>query len=54
MTDKIPIPCEHCAATGIVRGIACEECRGKGYRVTLAGRLVAAPRPQRYRGQRTS
>ena len=41
MTDKLPSPCEHCGATGIRRGIECEECRGKGYRLMVDGRMSA-------------
>jgi DnaJ-class molecular chaperone len=28
--EKIPIPCENCHGTGIVRGIECRECLGRG------------------------
>ena len=36
--EKIPIPCEHCRGTGIIRGIECRECLGRGHRVVVAGR----------------
>jgi hypothetical protein len=39
MTDKLPAPCEHCAATGIFHGSECIECRGKGYWLMIDGRL---------------
>ena len=43
MTDKLPAPCEHCAATGIFHGSECIECRGKGYWLMIDGRLKVAP-----------
>jgi hypothetical protein len=45
MEEKLPAPCEHCSATGIFHGIECAECRGKGYRLMVGGRLKPAPRP---------
>ena len=51
--EKIPIPCEHCHGTGIVRGIECRECLGRGHRVIVAGRVVPPAREQRgYKGRR--
>jgi hypothetical protein len=44
MDEKLPAPCEHCSATGIFHGIECVECRGKGYRLIVAGRLKPVPR----------
>jgi len=44
MTEKLPIPCEYCHATGISNGSECLECRGKGYRLIINGQ-VTAPRP---------
>src|SRR5262245_31228246 len=44
--EKMPIPCEHCHGTGIIRGIECRECLGRGHRVVVAGRVV---RPARQR-----
>jgi len=54
MTDKLPAPCEHCNASGIFHGSECVECRGKGYRLMIDGRLKAAPaawRPSRNPGR---
>jgi hypothetical protein len=52
--EKIPIPCEHCHGTGIIRGIECRECLGRGHRVVVAGRVVPLARQQRqYTGRRT-
>jgi hypothetical protein len=45
MEEKLPAPCEHCSATGIFHGMECAECRGKGYRLMVGGRLKPAPRP---------
>jgi DnaJ-class molecular chaperone len=45
VNDKMPVPCEHCRGTGIIAGIECRECRGKGHRVVVAGRMVNAPNP---------
>jgi hypothetical protein len=45
MEEKLPAPCEHCSATGIFHGIECAECRGKGYRLMVGGRLKPVPRP---------
>jgi RecJ-like exonuclease len=39
-SEKIPVPCERCRGTGIVDGIECRECLGRGHRVVVAGRLV--------------
>jgi DnaJ-class molecular chaperone len=51
--EKIPIPCENCHGTGIVRGIECRECLGRGHRVIVAGRVVPLSRqPHRYSGRR--
>ena len=54
MNDKMPVPCEDCHGTGINAGIECQECRGKGYRVVIAGKMVNAPKPdrrERWRGK---
>ena len=32
MNEILPIPCERCHASGLLAGLECEECRGKGYR----------------------
>ena len=55
MNEKLPAPCEHCAATGIFRGIECQECSGKGYRLIIDGRqqpMRVAPRRPQYRSPR--
>ena len=38
MNEKLPIPCERCHASGLFAGLECEECRGKGYRLSIDGR----------------
>src|SRR5215204_1665300 len=40
MEEKIPIPCEHCHGTGVVRGIECRECQGRGHRVLVRGKVM--------------
>jgi len=50
MTDKLPAPCEHCNASGIFRGIECEECSGKGYRLIIHGHLVVSRATEKARG----
>jgi DnaJ-class molecular chaperone len=47
MSEKLPAPCQHCAATGLFHGMSCEECRGKGYRLIIDGRSTKPPQPQR-------
>jgi hypothetical protein len=47
MSEKLPHPCEHCSATGIYRGIECDECRGKGYRLVVDGRAAPIKPPPR-------
>ena len=42
MTDKLPAPCEHCGATGLFQGSECVECRAKGYRLIVEGRVTVA------------
>jgi len=37
MNERIPEPCEHCKATGLFQGAACERCRGKGYHLIVSG-----------------
>ena len=37
MTEKLPAPCEHCKGTGLLHGVECRECRGKGYRLIVNG-----------------
>ena len=49
MTDKLPAPCEHGSASGIFHGSQCVQCRGKGYRLMIDGRLTAPPRAAAYR-----
>jgi hypothetical protein len=39
-SEKVPVPCEHCRATGLAAGIECRECAGKGYRVSIGGDLT--------------
>ena len=46
VVEKIPVPCEHCHGTGIIRGIECRECLGRGHLVVVAGRVVAPARRQ--------
>jgi hypothetical protein len=46
MSDKQPVPCEHCKATGLFGGNACHECDGKGYRLTTGGRAVSKKQEQ--------
>jgi len=43
MNEKLPFPCEACSASGIFHGSECEECRGKGYRLMVDGRLKPTP-----------
>jgi len=50
MTEKLPIPCEHCSATGIFHGSECAECRGKGYRLMIDGQITTARAPAPPRG----
>jgi DnaJ-class molecular chaperone len=45
MNEKIPIPCEHCHGTGLIAGIECMECHGKGHRVVIGGNMIQATRP---------
>ena len=54
MNEKLPIPCERCHASGLFGGVECEECRGKGYCLSVDGRPVptrdvrlASTRPNR-------
>ena len=61
MNEKLPIPCERCHACGLFAGVECEECRGKGYRLSIDGRPVPARdvrlastrpnRPKRWQGR---
>ena len=39
MTDKFLLHAEPCSATGIFHGSECVECRGKGYRLMIDGRV---------------
>lgn len=39
MNEKVPAPCEHCAASGLFHGSECVECRGKGYRMIQGPRI---------------
>jgi hypothetical protein len=39
MSDKQPIPCEHCKAKGLFGGDQCRECGGRGYRLVSDGRV---------------
>jgi hypothetical protein len=56
MNEKLPIPCEPCHGTGLIAGIECNECRGKGHRVLIGGQLMAqthaAAKPQRWGNKR--
>ena len=55
MSEKLPVPCEYCKATGLFQGSECEQCRGKGYRLIVNG--VPAPaatranRPKRWQSR---
>jgi DnaJ-class molecular chaperone len=40
MNEKVPAPCEHCAASGLFHGSECVECRGKGYRMIQGPRIL--------------
>ena len=61
MNEKLPIPCERCHGSGLSAGAECEECRGKGYRLSIDGRPVPATkirlastrpsRPKRWQGR---
>ena len=42
MDEKLPIPCEHCKATGLFKGSDCRECGGKGYRLNVNRRTLQA------------
>ena len=35
MNETLPIPCERCHASGLFAGLECEECRGKGYHLSI-------------------
>jgi DnaJ-class molecular chaperone len=58
MNEKVPIPCERCRGTGLIAGIECKECEGKGHRVLIGGKLVAqtraAVRPQQHGSRPTN
>ena len=41
MTEKLPVPCQHCHATGLKAGAECRECAGKGYRLLVDGKVTA-------------
>jgi hypothetical protein len=41
MNEKIPVPCQHCLASGQHAGLVCSDCGGKGYRVMIKGKLAA-------------
>lgn len=47
MNEKLPIPCEPCKASGLLRGSECEQCRGKGYRLIGNGALQPVRRQER-------
>ena len=48
MTDNVPAPSEHCAASGLFHGSECVECRGKGYRMIQGPRMHSEPaKPKR-------
>jgi RecJ-like exonuclease len=49
MSEKLPVPCEPCKGTGLFCGSECEQCRGKGYRLTIHG---APATPQLIRPKR--
>ena len=57
MDEKLPAPCQACHASGLRRGVVCEECQGKGYRMFVNGSQtpsrVERP-PQLWRRQRPS
>ena len=42
MNEKLPIPCERCHGSGLFAGLECEECRGKGYRLSIDGTPLPA------------
>jgi DnaJ-class molecular chaperone len=46
MNDKLPMPCQHCHASGLRAGVECRECAGKGYRLLVNGKEMA-PRQDR-------
>jgi hypothetical protein len=47
MTEKLPVPCQHCHASGLKAGVECRECGGKGYRLLVNGRELAPRRQER-------
>jgi hypothetical protein len=52
MNEKLPAPCERCHATGQCAGLECHECRGKGYRLIVGGRVTASARSERSKRKR--
>ena len=44
MNEKLPSPCDHCAATGLFQGSGCEQCGGKGYRLIINGQPAPTKR----------
>jgi DnaJ-class molecular chaperone len=44
ISEKMPVPCQSCHATGLKAGTECRDCRGRGYQLVTSGKLMALGR----------